>query len=407
MMCIMNETNAQFTPQPAIKQPSGWGKLWAAFALAFLTLIIQGFALVAGLLTGSDFAGYATAELASGLAALLFALALGGKWLIVPSLQGMRETWELFKWLFIVDAVVAVIGVASVVTEGSFELAQMWGLRVIILFLMCLGVGMFEEATFRGLVFHGLLARAGATKRGIVVAVVLSSLLFGMVHIDPTSTNFADPSQLIQALFKIMQTGIFGFIAAVAVLKTKNLWPVIIIHGLNDFMLMLLSNGLMSAPLDTAYVSEGDEGVMIIGIYLLLCIAYMPSFMAAYRTLKEYPAPDRGQFYRARTYPAGQVYAPAGAYPVAQPAAAPGAMQQPVAVAYPVAAQPAIAQVAAPQPMQSPHAAEVAQQPAPAVQPAPAETATARTTYPVQMNADASAPVAEQTAEPTDGVSKN
>ena len=153
----------------------------------------------------------------------------------------------------------------------------------------------------------------GTSTKGIFWAVILASFIFGLMHVDFMGTNWSDPSQALQAALKVVQSGIFGFAAAVAVLKTGNLWPVIILHGLNDFMLMLATNGLMNNPISTEYVIEGSEGLMIIALYLTLIFAYSPSVVTSMRMLKEHTAPDRGQFYKVRTVPAS--------YAVAQPVA--------------------------------------------------------------------------------------
>lgn len=293
----------QSAVQPAPKQPSGWGKLWAAFALAFAVLFVQVIGILFGMLSRSDTAMLASAEVIGGIAAMLFVFALGGKKLATPSLEGMGETWRLVRWIFITDAVIAVIEIAGTVASGEFELASAWFLRILLLMILCIGVGMYEEFTFRGLIFNGLLSRMGTNSKGIFWAVIISSLIFGAMHIDILNTNWADPSQLFQALLKIMQTGIFGFVAAVAVLRTGNIWPIALIHCLNDFMLMLIYNGLMENPISTEYVVSGDEGLAIIAVYLVLIAAYSPALITSIRALKEHTAPDRGQFYRTRTYP--------------------------------------------------------------------------------------------------------
>ena len=297
-----------------VKQPKGWGKLWAAFGLILLVQIIQVLFVFLGMLSRTDDGMMTVAEIGGGIAALLFVLLLGGKKLATPSLEGMGEAWKVLKWIFIADLIIAGIEAASLIADSSFELAQLWPLRLITLFLMCAGIGLFEEATFRGLCFHGLLARMGTSSKGIFWAVMISSFIFGLMHVDFVGINWTDPSQVAQAGLKVIQAGAFGFAAAVAVLKTGNLWPVIILHGLNDFMLLIVANGLMDNPVTTQYVSEGSDGLMIIGIYLLLILAYSPSVVVAIRTIKEHPTPDRGQFYRPRNYPAGYTaVAPAAA----------------------------------------------------------------------------------------------
>lgn len=285
---------------PPVKQPKGWARMIAAFSLAFATLVIQGFAMIPGYFSQSETGLMTVAEIASGLAALVFIFALGGKKLATPSMEGMGETWRILRWLFLADAVVTVIDIIGTVASGTFELSEMWFLRTLLLLLMCIGVGLFEETMFRGLVFHGLLARMGGTKKGMLWAVILSSIIFGAMHIDPFNMSWSDPMQVLQALLKIVQTGIFGFVTAVAVLRTGNIWPVVLIHCLNDFMLMFVYNGLSNMPITTEYVSTGEDALAIVGIYIALSLAYVPSLIAAIRTFRTHPVPDRGQFYRAR-----------------------------------------------------------------------------------------------------------
>lgn len=284
-----------------VKQPRGWARMFGAFGMAFLVIIIQTFAFLFGVISRTDEGMLTVGEIAGGIAAMLFILVMGGKLLATPSMKGMRETWRIVRWLFLADAAAAVLDIITIFAEGSFELAEMWPLRLIMLALMCAGIGLFEEATFRGLILHGLLARMGATKRGVFWAIIISSLLFGFAHIDPSTVNLSDPSLVLQAVLKIVQTGIFGVIAAVAVLETGNIWPIALVHALNDFMLMFVFNGLMPQPVSTDYVATGDDGLMVIGIYIVLCLAYIPSLVVAIRTFRNHPAPDRGQFYRSHT----------------------------------------------------------------------------------------------------------
>ena len=294
------QPSAQANPYAtrSVKQPSGWARLWGAFGLAFLVVIIQTIAFLVGMMSHSNEGMLTVGEVAGGIAAMLFVLVMGGRKMATPSLEGMGETWRIVRWLFLADAVIAVIDMVSTIAEGSFELAELWPLRILMLVLMCAGIGLFEEATFRGLVFNGLLARMGTNKKGMFWAIVLSSLFFGVMHIDPTSVAWTDPSQILQVVLKVAQTGIFGFVAAVCVLETGNIWPIALVHGLNDFMLMFVYNGLMPEPVTTEYVSSGTDGLLAIGIYVALCVAYLPSLVVAYRTFLNHAAPDRGAFYR-------------------------------------------------------------------------------------------------------------
>ena len=45
-----------------------------------------------------------------------------------------------------------------------------WPLQLALVIMLCLLVGTFEEGLFRGIVFSGLLARFGETRRGLIGA---------------------------------------------------------------------------------------------------------------------------------------------------------------------------------------------------------------------------------------------
>ena len=64
-----------------------------------------------------------------------------------------------------------------------------WPLQLALVIMLCLLVGTFEEGLFRGIVFSGLLARFGETRRGLIGAVIVSSLIFGFVHVTPSIMN--------------------------------------------------------------------------------------------------------------------------------------------------------------------------------------------------------------------------
>lgn len=74
-----------------------------------------------------------------------------------------------------------------------------------------------EELLFRGVMLHRF-----AVKWGLTVSIILSSLLFGILHVD-----------LIGAF-------IFGLIMAIIYIKTQTLWAPIICHILNNLIASLI-----------------------------------------------------------------------------------------------------------------------------------------------------------------------
>ena len=333
---------------PKRKIPSGWGKFWAAMGLGAVAYIGMALASVFGLLAQrmyslDDNATFAICEGCAALVTLLFLIALGGRALARPSLKGMGEAWKAAIWLFVVDGTLVVVGIVEMaIGVEPFELATDWPVRVAVVAALCLGVGVFEESLTRGILLNGFLARMGRTRAGVYGAVILSSLAFGMMHFD-FFIDFSDGLQVAQNVMKVVQTGMCGFFFAGILIKTRNIWTVISIHAVNDFMLMFISNGLTPEVVSTEYVAIGDEGISILIVYCIICALYIPLVVISKRLIDQ-ASPWRGAFYRYGQPSAGMpgtgmpgvVSAPMANIPAATPVA-----PQPAGIPRAISAMPA------------------------------------------------------------------
>lgn len=99
-------------------------------------------------------------------------------------------------------------------------------LQIGLLFLFAAAVGINEELFFRGLIFKVL------SVKGMKYAVIVSSLLFGIGHAF-TALSGSEP---IYVIILIIFAGLFGLICAEILVITKSIIPVIIWHGLHDFI---------------------------------------------------------------------------------------------------------------------------------------------------------------------------
>lgn len=336
------KTPDQTSSTPTRKAPSGWGKLWAAFGLGVLAFLVVIPASILGALAQVAWSVdynvvYTIVETCAAIVAFLFFVALCGWKMGRPSVKGMGEAWKAAAWLFVVDGMLLALAIVEVIVGVEpFELSERWPMNTLVLAVLCLGVGIFEESTMRGLCLNGLLARMGRTRAGVYGAVIISSFLFGMLHFDPT-INFSDPLEVAQNVMKVVQTGICGFLLAAIFIKTRNIWTAIIIHAANDFMLMFLSFGLMNEEIETEYVLSGNEGVEVLVVYCIICVLYSPLIIISKRLIDQ-ASPWRGLFYKYDTAEANAGAMPPGArvgaaplapgIPVATPVDRPAAPQE-------------------------------------------------------------------------------
>ena len=98
-------------------------------------------------------------------------------------------------------------------------------------------VAISEELMFRSVLLQSLLGQYA-----IWPSVLVSSLLFGVVH---TLNGFAT-GDVIGALWQSAAAGLQGIGYAAIRLRTRSVWPMVVVHGLWDFSLvtsMMASNG--------------------------------------------------------------------------------------------------------------------------------------------------------------------
>ncbi|HEX4653719.1 MAG TPA: type II CAAX endopeptidase family protein [Candidatus Udaeobacter sp.] len=100
--------------------------------------------------------------------------------------------------------------------QGNLELAILGVLYAFI------GAGFYEEFMFRGFLMQGLAMLFGASRTAWIVACLIQGALFGLAH------AYQNP-------LGIAITGTLGVLLGLLVLASgRNLWPVIIGHGLFD-----------------------------------------------------------------------------------------------------------------------------------------------------------------------------
>jgi membrane protease YdiL (CAAX protease family) len=116
----------------------------------------------------------------------------------------------------------------------TVPIAAVSGLRVPSTFL----VAVFEELLFRGFVLYALVRVWGATRKGVVKAVIISAFLFSTVHaLNAISGNPSESlGQMAIALFESI------WLAAI-VLRWGSIWPVVFVHGVTNWVLQTKALG--------------------------------------------------------------------------------------------------------------------------------------------------------------------
>lgn len=147
-------------------------------------------------------------------------------------------------------------------------------------FLLVIVAPLSEELLFRGIILRGLLRRYRP-----VVAILLSSLLFALMHLNPWQTISAFTLGLI-----------FGWFF----LRTGSVWPGVVGHAINNFIALIMNIapfGWWEVPTDVREVEFQPWWLDLMGVGLFGLGVYLfrkqtpelPDIAEELRPLKELP----------------------------------------------------------------------------------------------------------------------
>ncbi len=126
------------------------------------------------------------------------------------------------------------------------------------------GVGLIEESFFRGLILAIFLSAWGINKKGIYRSVIVSSILFGLVHLTNLLNILKGRDVIIETISQVFYATFLGIFFAAIYLRTKNLWIAVIIHALFDiadglYAIAIKAGGISSMTTTLPAVSITDE----------------------------------------------------------------------------------------------------------------------------------------------------
>ena len=193
------------------------------------------------------------------LAALVLIVMLLFKNSYVFTQKREKYTKGFFYGTFYLIGIVLFTLMFGVIGGGLFV-----GLPLINLIVGCFLIGVAEEFLCRGWLLNEFLERFGDTKKGIWYSIIISGIIFGLIHLGNIYTmGQSVPTTILQAM-SAAATGIF---LGLIYYKTKNIWTVVTLHGLWDFSLFLNN---ISPIYETA---ETASSISVIGIIFGILMA--------------------------------------------------------------------------------------------------------------------------------------
>jgi len=140
--------------------------------------------------------------------------------------------------------------------------------------------GIYEEVLFRGLFMTAILIKYSDTIKRRLLSVIISAVVFGLVHVDA-------------GLFNVIGTALIGMGLGAVYLYSGNLIVLMIVHALWNILIQI-SNGLI--------VSVHNEFFLRVVQFMqpIILFAIIPAF-AIFITIKAKPFPETlSKFFKTK-----------------------------------------------------------------------------------------------------------
>lgn len=155
---------------------------------------------------------------------------------------------------------------SSVVTEPLLnllpEIPNVYGRGVWALLTLVVMAPLFEEVIFRGMVLESTRARYG-----VVVAWLVSSVVFGIAHLHPTVA--------VNAL-------VMGLVLGYIYIRSDSLWSTVILHAVNNALAYVL---LMAGAQNGTLIDLIGSRALYAAVYVAALVVFAASGYMVYRTL--------------------------------------------------------------------------------------------------------------------------
>jgi carboxyl-terminal processing protease len=130
-------------------------------------------------------------------------------------------------------------------------------------------VGLVEETLFRGFLLYALVRVWGNTRRGLLAAVGVSAMVFGLIHAQ--ELLFGNP--LDETLMTILNASVEGLWYGSLVLLGGSLWPAVLIHAASNASVQIVAASLPRfdpSVSNYAVASAAELPLVIAGLGLLM-----------------------------------------------------------------------------------------------------------------------------------------
>ena len=184
----------------------------------------------------------------------------------------LNSTWYVIKVALGFWLVSLPLGFFAFLGKADGEVLENVPLQLLIVFVMFLFVGLFEELCFRAIINDAIIYQFRDKKYVFVLSALCSFFVFGAAHVVGTPLNSA--MAWIQAILKTIQSGMLGLGLLFLYWKTRNIWACGVVHGVSDFILAFHLGIFKGSTDQITYIATDESAKAAIVLYLIMIAIY-------------------------------------------------------------------------------------------------------------------------------------
>ena len=154
---------------------------------------------------------------------------------------------NFLKSLFFVWPVIIYLIIKFIGNFKYILISKISGYEILALLILVFLVALFEEIFFRGWLQNEFLERFGKSKKLVIISIVISSSIFGLVHMCANQN-------ILVKLDRFLVPASFGLVVGSLYYKTRNFWSIVFLHAFWDFVMMFPDINISS----TCIVDTGE-----------------------------------------------------------------------------------------------------------------------------------------------------
>ena len=247
--------------------------------IAIILLLLVGLytiygGILANILYNAVFYGKYNTMLISEIIIVLFAIIIISVRKLWPQIRSKKENFivgiKRGMPILVISVIMLLVNGGELLIDGNLSIPNF-----ISLVLVSIAIGIAEEFIFRGWLQNEVMDRFGEGKKGALITILISGLLFGLFHL----VNALSGQDLFTSFMQVIQTSAIGILFCSVYYASRNIWSLVFLHSFYDFSVLL---GEVNSYKDCA---NNTDVAMIVNIITLIISVLFAIIYIAYSYL--------------------------------------------------------------------------------------------------------------------------